>query len=392
MLLLSVFVFPALSSVAEEATATSDSIFMGMNLFVEVDGVEYPMVGFKSGLHLYYKDGQLEGAPRPAKINFRKSIRHSDQFASLFDFETRPYSTEVARLMERYMDAIQQQMNFTQPLEYSLQSLSNLSAGGGMGPAGMSNVDAEIQRNQQVAVSQATAAVSTSSASLNNMQSMARGIEQEIGEKSHEEHFDTLLISLKFQPEEDLEDCYLFVRAKYLDGNGANPEEEAFNIQIAEIGNIQAGETNPVHFAMTGFPEGPQILEMSYHLFSGDREVPTEYSEQRIHLSEEEAYDFLYADLFTELDPPDTDPSLFKLLSREVVPASLTTEKSRSIRVSLLVTAMGEVDQVQILNCPDELVSDVERVIIEAKFLPAVEDGTPVDRQVEFVLDDIFRS
>jgi hypothetical protein len=362
---------------------------MGMELFVEVDGVEYPLLGYRNGHHLYEKDGEYRTVPSPAKVNFKKSIRHSEHFVQMSDFQSTPYSTEVMELQYQYSSVVSQQGVREQQLDFALKNQvggnANIQT---LAPIG--SPDAGVADDVAILQNNAATGLSGLRDNASLMNESLRGIEEDLAEKTHETHFDALIVSLRLEPDRDLQECYLFARASYFHPDEEDPDALLYNIQLTGVGDLLAGEPKPVRFVMTDFPQGPKITEMTYHLYSGDREISTDFSEQRITLSEAEAYDFLYADLFTEVDPPDTDPELFKLLPASLVPVGLSPGVVTEARVSLPVLATGDVDNIEVSRCPEESRAPLEALVRQARFLPAVEEGNPVDRQVTFALADII--
>lgn len=373
----------------EPEAGLTDSIFYGMELYVEEEGVEYPLVGFKDGLHLFMKNGELHGLPWPVKINFKKTIRHSDRFAALFDFNSTPYSSELVKMMDRYADVSVQQSNQQAELDYALSYQAGLVAAGGgnVGPLG----EADLAYLQSVTLQQGAAAQASASeaSNLSNLTTTLWDMEREMADKTHQENFDALILNLKIQSPEPLTDCYLFVRSTYLDPASDKPETKNFKVRFVEVGDIDANHPETVRFTMTDFPEGPQILDMTYHLYSGPLEIATDFSDQRIQLSEDEAYDFLFADLFSRSDPENSNPELFKLLPE--IPSDLSARTLEEASISLVVQADGNISDVRIENCPRKDLTRVKEIIAQARFLPAIENGIPVDHRVEFPLNSIFR-
>lgn len=366
----------------------SDSIFLGMDLHVILEDQEYPLLYFEKGKYVFEKDGEYQALPAPVDINFKKTIRHSDRFARLTDFKSEPYSSEILELINRYSDALAHQANQQTKMDRTMsvqvsQVNSSADVPGALGIGLQESFD-----QQQANLAKTTADMA---ADINSFQGAIRDLEERMMAGSHQDHFDALILQLKLRPQETLTHCYLFVRATYTDPNAENPEETKYNIKFVDVGDMEANREHEVRFIMTGFPKGPRITDMSYHLFSGPDEVPTDYSEQRLSLSEKEAYDFLYADLFSGGAHQDADPELFKLLPFQLAREHLREETLARAELSLLIQADGEFRPLEIRNCPEEELPAVREILAKARFLPAVEDGLPVDRRVSFPLNSIFR-
>lgn len=361
----------------------ADSIFLGMKLYVQVDGKEYPLLYYRDRRHHIVRDGRVVALSPPVDLTFKKAIRHSDRAIRLYEFETVPYSSEVADRLSRYSAAISQRNAQAAQVDQAIAAQANLVSVSPDVPDGF---------NIEMAYAQAQANMGTNTSGL---MSDLRGTEEslqtmreELGEGGHNESFDALAIKVKIRPSQDLDHCYLFVRATYLEP-GDKPVEardELYRIHFEELGHLKAGREYPKQFMMGGFPPGPRITEMSYHLYSGTEEIPSDFSEQRILVSEDEAYDFLFADLFSQSAPVNAEPRLFKPLSLEAAGIDLPPAAPEETRLALTVRADGAVSDIVVENSPAGAEADVLALASRLRFLPAMEDGVPVDRRVRFPL------
>ena len=367
----------------EEPAHLPDSIFLGMNLFATVGEEQVPLITYKNRQHFVEIDGEIVALRPPVEFTFKKAIRHSDRFIEMFDFDSVAYSAEVAEELSLYSDAISQRNAQAAPIEELIGAQANMIGFGQGSPGGVTT--------QGVMAAQARLGANTSSR-ISDMRSTEQAmgdIMLNMGDKRSSENFDALVVSLKIRPDSDLEDCFLFARATYFNPRSDAPNEPIYNIQFVEIGDLKAGKVYPKRFQIGGFPPGPQVMNVSYHLYSNGKEIPSDYSEQRIELTESEAYDFLYADLFSDTQPDNAEPRLFKPIPFSSAPDLLTDDILANAYLKFDITGSGNLENLTIGGCPPEAKPELYAWLETLRFLPALEEGIPVDRAVTVPLSQI---
>ncbi len=376
----SLFICLLLSPLAAKDVTETDSIFMGMALMVEIEGQEYPHLRYHKGKHYVDYNGEIITVTPPVEFTFKKTIRHSENFIQLFDFEATPFSHEAEEQRSRYAASASLQ-NFQ---EERLGDALNIQVQQQGTFSGEQGLDYQMMSGQM----QNSMSTSISASNLAAANSMMDFQTDELEILTHGNSFDTLIVDLKLKPDQDMRNCYLFVRSSYLYPPGEG--ELHYKVHFKEIGDLEGGKVKRVQFPMTGYPPGPEITETSYHLYTEDREIPTDYSEQRILLSEDEAYDFLYADLFTKEEPPDSDPVLFKPIPADAEFAFLDSVPPGKVQVSYKVHADGSTELVDVFPLPEEDAVKLESSLAQARFLPAIKGGLPEDREVTLSLREIL--
>ncbi len=364
-----------------------DSVFVGMKISIVIDDEQYPLTRFANDYRFIEKDGAEIGLKPPVKLNFRKTIRHSVSFAEVTDYTTQPLSSAQAEALKRFADAQAVRSMHSANLETAmLRQAQFRELTPSTAPPGV-DVD-EYNATNQMELSAAVVGAQEDLQSFDEVMDKMRG---DIGSVDVEKNFDALQIKFKVIPEEDLDDCFFFVRASYRALTEGKPGERTYNVTFVEVGDLKAGVAKPVTFIMRGFPPGPQIEEMSYHLYSGQREIPTTYAEQRIPLSEDEAYDFLYANLFSYDVPENAEPQLFKHLPTHMVEGRLSPATIDSAVVAVTVGPDGETRNIEVSACPPSETPKVIDVVSRARFLPALEDGVPATREISMPLRSLLR-
>ncbi len=363
---------------ALEADMT-DSIFMGMMVTVKVGDQFLPVVGFETGRWLVDDGGTQRWVSYRSTVTVKKSIKHSDRFISIYDLSTSPLSSEK----QLYIDKFNQTMARLAQEELNMR---NLVAGRDF-PNMTADQEAAFDRGDLSGLEGDLAT------NIDSFRDQLEALENDIADT--EDRFDALRVNLKLKPRETLENCYLIVRARYLPNRDYDPELHEEGLRSAmhaqEIGRLAGGEERKLSFILSGFTRGPQIQEMSYHLYSGPKEIPTDFSEQRLPLSEAEAFDFLYADFVSSLGDHSHSPQLFKPLKRDHFLAYMTEDELNRAIARLQINLMGFVDKVD-LDIPDPAIqAKVEELLRQAKFFPAAEGGVPIDSSMSAPLAQLIR-
>lgn len=368
----------------DPAPVGGDSIFLGMQLYVNLGEEQLPLIAYKDRRHIVEIDGERVALSPPVDFTFKKEIRHSDRFIQMFDFESVPYSSEVADQLSRYAATTSQRNTQAAQLDQAIAAQANLISFADDVPD-----SSGMEQDYLQAQAEMGSVISQQMADLRGTDEALADIQRRLGEEGPVENFDALIVALKVRPDTDLKDCYLFARATYFDPASNTPNEPLYRIQFVEIGDLEAGKTYPKRFRISGFPPGPQVTQVSYHLYSRGKEIPTDYSEQRIELSEGEAYDFLYADMFADTHPKDSDPRLFKPLSLSDAPPVVSPAVLQAATVRFELKGSGELENLSLVDCPPDAKPAILAWLEPLRFLPALEGGVPVDRSVSVPLSQV---
>ncbi len=385
-LLLSIW-FVSLSLYSEETREPLDAIFMGVHLQAQLGEDFIPIAGYDEGAWLIDSSKGLQSLPPNTIVHMRKILRHSERFAKLYDIEVLPISSEEMNKV-RAMNIARQEMVSQQD---RLDQLIVIQAGGSEDQLVGQDFDTTNEPSV-LADPGVDEMISNTQDNIDAFQSAFEAAEEGIYEP--DEQFDILRTRVKLEARSDLNDCFIIARIKFHSNPKFSPEldaeEERGLYQVFPIGNLIAGREKTITFALSGFPPGPDIIETQYHLFSESREVPTNFSDQLITVSSDEAFDFLYADFVSREDLIDQPPHQFKPLPKSTADHLLPNTALDSIKLNIRVNPMGYVDEISIIDSPAPLKDEVIDFLKTAKFFPAIQGGLPTDQEIQLSLQDLL--
>lgn len=354
-----------------------DSVFMGVVLNTRIMDEVIPVLDYRAGQWVAGDPESPRVMNKLPVIEMRKTIRHSDNFIAVSDLETTRMSTEAFQQARRVSSA-QAAIASTRARMDNMMARREEQAArltGAEAPETVEVFSNSIDSLSQQ-ISQAQTEIESFEETMGNVDGGAFGTAQT---------FDQLRIEFTVEPRETIRSCYLVTRILYhsnpqLSPN-LDPEEVRGAYHIKEIGDLPAGEPTRVGFNLTGFTAGPRIIESNYHFFSGDDEIPSDFSSQRIPVTEEEAFDFVYADYVAQAGDRDRLPALFKRLPVDPLLSMASKDELRAADVQYTVTPMGFAEAI-VVSGVDGAAAEALRAFIRerARFFPALEDGLPVER------------
>ncbi len=355
----------------EEEPTLQDSIFFGIQIIAILEEKEFPVIHYENDTPFVQVAGKRVPTPPNAVFKWKRAIKHSESFLPVLTLKAEPRSTRFNELSESYIQA---------NMDMDRQATISEMAQSGEDPRMLMGEGAHRYMS-------AEAMGLVAQDNIAQLEETQREIDRELDESLKQ--FDALGIVLEMKPEEPLEDCYLFVRVKYRE-QGTGPEAIQQLGRFFELKDLHPNDRNRHFIEVTGLPEGPIIEETNYFFFSGEKEIPTDFSEQRMLLTEAEAFDFLYADFISNSETSTQSPSLFKSLSRSEALSRVSPDTISKAIVSLEVDPLGEVTVLSVQGVPPSDQAILTSLVSTRKFFPALNTGVPVSEQIEIPFSSLL--
>jgi hypothetical protein len=362
--------------------ALEDSIFLGADIQIMEGKTPYQVTDFAD--HKWRaRSGNKEKHFSPkAGVTIKKTLKHSDQFIELSGLEAQPFSTEAQNRLDAYGETVAQ-------IAQQQSNIDSLLAG--MGPKDPTMAQAGVDWTE-TSSTQVMSRVEASESEMRIYEDMLQFNEDEIAEST--EKFDGLQVRFTAESPVDLDRCFVLVLAKYRPNEEFTPNLDDYDLRTLfhaeEIGKLEAGRPQTLQFLVTGFTKGPLIEEMSYHIYSRGKEIPSAYSSQRLPLTASEAFDFLYADYVSQADGKNEPPRPFKRLDPSDLQAVLSPGEIAKARVRFLVDSGGYVRNARIQGVSGRAKEEQVAALVEQLFFfPALNDGIPEDRELRMELTEL---
>ncbi len=352
-----------------------ESIFMGTHLSAAHGEQKLEVVGVGQTGIIVQNGNEIETLEGIDAFFFKRSIRYSDRWIRIEELRVKPFNTKAYRFIEQNRAAVALQMSRQDLMQQSL--MKDVSP-----PIGVS-ADGGETAAVEGAMSQTTQDNLQSFQAANDF---VNQLADDLG--GGEGSFDALRISMQLEPDRPIDDCYLFLVARYKTLN--EPEAiEANHLGLHKIGDLEPGQTTRALFAFKGFPPNCHIIDMRYHFFIGGEEIPTNYSYQRILVDGEQAFDFLYADYISQEHEENREPRLFRRILVDDSDLNQFTT-IRETALSLTIREDGSAEWLDPEKAAPEYKDKIQGLILASRFLPAVYDNQLVEQTISIQLGDLM--
>ena len=366
--------------VLEGAEAPFDSIpqnamYGGLVLSVEENGEQLPVLGFREDQYLIRREGEIVGVGVEANLQVQARPKFANRYIQITDLNVTPRKSQqedylnTIRAIER--EIVRQEQILDMYRARGLGSFGALPPGTTV-PSGQSTDDIIFQTEDRI----------------NELRDQINDMDDQL--MNRDELVDSLFIRFDLFSETPVEDPFFVVVATFTKPSDGD-DTPYLNIFTKGLNDIEPGVSERIRFQMGGFPENFNVVRMGYHLFSGREEIPNSLTEEIMAMTDEEAYEYLYGQYVANFEGPDRRPQLFKPLLRHKFVEVISENSLEAIRLKLAITAKGETSVESISGAESDELVLLREMLAELRFLPAMEDGIPVDRSVNVSLTRVLR-
>ena len=206
--------------------------------------------------------------------------------------------------------------------------------------------------------------------------------------KSQGDAFDAYEVTFHLAAAEEIPGMYAVLRLLVRDP--ASPRNLASIIKFFDLGGI-GPKSKKFSLIWEGLPKGLQVDQYFVHFYADGREFATNVSSNRIELSADEAFRYLFARHLFNLNASSAPIQVVTELLPEEFPRQLAeAERHRNVTVS--VDADGSLLGLELEPATKGASDDalLESALREVRFYPAVLDGRPVKAKSTLLLSDFL--
>lgn len=332
--------FRALSFGEEEQA----SLYFGANVLVTYNGDYYPLIDVRNNRYLILADGIEKSLPQTTTIQVQGSLKFDTRFITV---EEANHSFE-----NLYHDRLAEEYN-------QLQSLQMSANGLGLDDASSAYDYGDRLMELDMEMAEALAFP------------------------------DTVRARISFTPHWALEDAFLFGLAHFSTNRG-DSGSKGVKGRMIELEDLIPGDTQDVTFDIAGMPKGFELTKVTYHFYSKGIEIPTNLSEKRRLLDEEETYQFFMLQYMAANEGKTRGPSLYEPLERAAIYPFLREDQIKDVILSVVIDESGKAKEVSVKSGLTEFQKEICELARQVQFFPTLKDGEPVEQQIDVRLSQII--
>ncbi len=352
-----------------------NAMFRGINLHIEYEGKEFPVMGFEDERFLIPYEGKLKRVSHENQLKLKSSPKFSTKYIHVEDLEVRPKASQE----ESYLTTIQalesRRSQWEAQLSYLMRAGSNAVFG-----------SAPIQTQSSAGGIQEQ--INEAEDNILQIRDQIQDMEEQL--LFSDDLVDSLYISFRVTPDTDMEEAYLFAVAQFT-YPGLDSDKPVLNILTKSIGDLEAHKPKKVRLWMGNFPKDFNVVQMQYHFYTGREELPSSLTTELLPMNDDEAYEYLYGYYVTNYSGPDRKPQLFEPLDIAHFEGVLSSSQIDRTKVSFQLNALGEISDIQVDTGNPQTDQQIRELILTVRFLPAIKAGVPAPSQVNIPLRRIVR-
>lgn len=225
---------------------------------------------------------------------------------------------------------------------------------------------------------------------LNNIESTATDADRlrdaSIGSGAIDAPHDAFTATFKLQCDSHLEDPFVVALIEYRDESTGTVAVQPFFKELA--GSFL--KPRKIRIRETGLPLGYTLLKASLHLYDQAAEIPTNESDKASVVSRGEALaQFRAARIRANQSVHRLEAAPIQAFSLRGFRQALTQE-TLDTRIGLEIDSDGDVVKVSSAMSGAVLSPDVQAVLLEMPFYPAVESGVPVESSLITTIGEVL--
>ncbi len=384
------FSAPAAMPDGTNAGSKTYTLFMGADLDVQLNKVDYHVMDVSGGSFVIKVDGKDRLVPMyegPVSLRVAHSLKLTEASAAIADLKgeraytpgndpVRKYMAQQGQAVasQAAMDIAEWNVVFAQRMTNANRKAADAGQEGGF-PAGTDLSAAQRQLG-------ATYAAALSD--FGNNSSLVGKMQSEVDQGL----FDAMDISFQVSSERPLNSPYVVVVAQYRERN--TPPGALHSWIYAKALEPIDSKPRTVRILQGGFPQGFELEKFQVHLYDRGQELATNVADKRVPLTRDEAFQYvlidyvsshkgaslpatpamgkLPADLRTRLDSGQLTQRFFVKVSKDGLPVEAYVDESCSHKVD------------------DPY---LQSVIQDIRFNPALEKGRPIEGIALLKLGDL---
>lgn len=372
--------FTSLALAASQASEGKDHVlFVGTDLSIKQDGTFYHVARATKDSFLIERDHTVQEVrgSKASEIKVTRGVKLSSLSATIDNMKTDsvdPVAAQAQFAAMREQSILTDQAGDAADRLHGQMVLANAialnpDAAGGYGRTG-AEAAAAHQREATDAFANGISLVDSNIASASTF----------FLEKTQRREGAGVELSFDVSSPERIENAYLVVVANYVQGDKVARQISAR--ELKELG-IRPTRIKLVHPATLS---GLEFKKFDVALYANGQEVATNLSEKRMPLTSDQAYKFFYIDYLTKHAGANKAPAAMLMTPRAEFRQQIgNAETNRPIYATVdkngAVVAMST-DEAGAEKLPASLATALEHV----RFLPALQNGNPVDGRVKITL------
>lgn len=372
--------FVSFTLAASPASDGKDHVlFVGTDLSIKQDGQFYHVARANKDSFLIERDHALKEVrgSQASEIKVTRGVKLSSLSASIDNLKTESVDRVAARAQLAAMheqSLLSDQAGDTADRLHGEMVRASAVALDPNAMGGYGAVGAAASASQQAATASAYADA------LPGLQSNIAAASTFFFEKSQRSETAEVELTFDVSSPEPIENAYLVVVANYTGG-----DKVARQISARELKRV---DSKPQHIKLVhpASLSGLQFKKFDVGLYANNQEVATNLSEKRMPLTSDQAYKFFYIDYLTKHAGASKPPAAMLMTPRAEFRQHIgNAETNRPIYATVDknggVVALSA-DEAGAEKLPASLATALEHV----RFLPALQNGNPVDGRVKITL------
>lgn len=377
----------ATANPAAPSEAREFVVFFGLDVSVDAAGARLPVIAASEQEVTVLRDG------RPARVSLQNARLHSAVEPKLGRERVTIEGLHGERVYspqnDPARDAIHQQMAMdaiqAQSMDAAMFQARTTAANAQALAQAASDPATGVSPSD---VAEANAAASQAATRLHNIQSMPAHRSALSGTANDPGLYDAFEVTFRLATERPLPDCHGVLRLLVRDP--ANPRDPVPVVRFFSLRDPGA-RARKVTILQTGLPPGFGVDSYSVHIYSAGREVPTTLSSNQVEVTADEAHQFLILRHLQQHAhgqvPVQVIPDFLPAQLSELVPPGQGEQT-----VDFTIDRNGRV--IRVAPTPGSSVTltlALEAALRNVRFLPAVQNGQPVEGLGTFALVELLR-
>ncbi|MCB1120840.1 MAG: hypothetical protein KJT03_04785 [Verrucomicrobiae bacterium] len=347
-------------------------MFTGLDLFSEVEGAEYQVVGFAKDRMLGTRDGKLYSMSLTSSLRYQFVPKITRRKAQLDKVVAEPF---YSRYWEDFqaLQATTSGIDFAEDV-YNVYASSHTRSGARF---------STLLTGEQASGGNPSLGKTESLAKIEAFDSLSYDLEYRL--QNPEQFFDSLKLAFSLTLSHTLKNAYAVILVRFRTDNGRKVHQRPLH---RVLGELNKDESRNFRFNFSGFPSGFEMEDLEFHFYSTGLEIPHQDSPGLIEMNDEDSFAYLLAKYKNGAGKPE--PILFKPLDSGPVMSLISPEEVRRVKVDLLVRKDGTVSM-DLVNLETASASTGLTQYLEGlRFFPAKESGRAIEARLFLPLTSLI--
>jgi hypothetical protein len=374
---------------SQQAVETSESkdhvLFVGTDLAINQDGEYHSVVGASKDSLQIARNEKLEAVrvSQGTDVRINRGVKLSNLSATIGNVKTESVDRASARA---HLEALKSSMLLADEASMTADRLHGgvmVASAAGADPdapvAGAAITAAAIEANKAAA----TAAYTSALPGTDSLEATANThLMQNLGQSNST----AVELTFDISSPTPIENAYIVVVANY--GSADRPGKNAQQISVKNFDQV-ATSPQIVKMSHATSLNGLPFEKFDIGLYANGVEVATNLSAKRVPLTKDEAYQFFLIEYLTKHKGETRSPAPVLMTSRSEFRRELGQAELEEV-----IYAMVDKSGSTLSLSPDKagskkLPAPLEVALQDVRFMPALENGKPVDGQLKLKLADL---